>query len=38
VDIGDDAVIAAAAVVTRDVPEKAVVVGTPARVVRQVPD
>lgn len=38
VDIGDDAVIAAAAVVTRDVPEKAIVVGSPARVVRQVPD
>jgi acetyltransferase-like isoleucine patch superfamily enzyme len=36
VTIGDDAVVAAASVVTRDVPAKAVVVGSPARVVRSV--
>lgn len=36
VTIGDDAVVAAAAVVTRDVPAGAVVVGAPARVVRSV--
>ncbi|WP_309067701.1 DapH/DapD/GlmU-related protein [Microbacterium sp.] len=37
VTIGDDAVVAAAAVVTKDVPSGAVVVGSPARVVRRVP-
>lgn len=36
VSIGDDAVVAAASVVTRDVPAGAVVVGSPARVVRSV--
>ncbi|MBB5842196.1 acetyltransferase-like isoleucine patch superfamily enzyme [Conyzicola lurida] len=36
VTIGDDAVVAAAAVVTKDVPAGAVVVGSPARVVRTV--
>lgn len=36
VSIGDDAVVAAASVVTRDVPAGAVVVGSPARVVRTV--
>ncbi|MBV1778362.1 sugar O-acetyltransferase [Paeniglutamicibacter sp. ABSL32-1] len=36
VRIGDDAVVAAASVVTKDVPEGAVVVGSPARVVRTV--
>lgn len=36
VSIGDDAVVAAASVVTKDVPEGAVVVGSPARVVRSV--
>lgn len=36
VGIGDDAVVAAASVVTRDVPAGAVVVGSPARVVRTV--
>ncbi len=36
VTIGDNAVIAAAAVVTKDVPDDAVVVGSPARVVRSV--
>jgi acetyltransferase-like isoleucine patch superfamily enzyme len=34
VTIGDDAVVAAASVVTKDVPENSVVVGSPARVMR----
>ena len=38
VRIGDNAVVAAAAVVTKDVPADAVVVGAPARVVRSVTD
>ncbi|MEX5301351.1 DapH/DapD/GlmU-related protein [Kocuria sabuli] len=38
VTIGDDAVVAAASVVTKDVPEKSVVVGSPARMVRSVSD
>lgn len=38
VTIGDDAVVGAGSVVTKDVPEKAIVVGSPARVVRTVPD
>ena len=38
VTIGDNAVVAAAAVVTKDVPANAVVVGSPARVVRVIPD
>ncbi|MGO1355121.1 MAG: DapH/DapD/GlmU-related protein, partial [Brachybacterium tyrofermentans] len=38
VTIGDDAVIAAASVVTKDVPAKALVVGSPARVIRTVED
>lgn len=36
VTIGDDAVVAAASVVTKDVPAKSLVVGSPARVVRTV--
>ena len=36
--IGEEAFVAAGALVTRDVPERAVVMGVPARVVRQVPD
>ena len=36
VTIGDDAVVAAASVVTKDVPAKALVVGSPARVLRTV--
>ena len=34
VTIGDNAVVAAASVVTKDVPENAIVVGSPVRVVR----
>lgn len=37
VTIGDDAVIGAASVVTKDVPAGAIMVGSPARVVRYVP-
>lgn len=36
ITIGDNAVVAAAAVVTKDVPANAVVVGSPARVVRTI--
>ena len=36
VTIGDDAVIAAASVITKDVPARALVVGSPARVLRTV--
>ncbi|HEY5045496.1 MAG TPA: acyltransferase [Solirubrobacteraceae bacterium] len=38
VEIGEEAFVAAGAVVTRDVAPRAVVVGVPARVVREVPD
>ena len=38
VTIGDNAVVAAASVVTKDVPENSVVVGSPARVVRTIED
>jgi UDP-2-acetamido-3-amino-2,3-dideoxy-glucuronate N-acetyltransferase len=38
VEIGEEAFIAAGAVVTRDVPPRAVVMGVPARVVGSVPD
>lgn len=37
VTVGDGAVVAAASVVTRDVPAGTVVVGSPARVLRSVP-
>jgi acetyltransferase-like isoleucine patch superfamily enzyme len=36
--IGDNAVVAAASVVTKDVPENSVVVGSPARIVRSLTD
>lgn len=38
VTIGDNAVVAAASVVTKDVPKNSVVVGAPARVVRTLTD
>ena len=38
VEVGEEAYVAAGAVVTRDVPPRAVVMGVPAREVRQVPD
>jgi acetyltransferase-like isoleucine patch superfamily enzyme len=38
VEIGEEAYVAAGAIVTRDVPSRAVVMGVPARVVREVPD
>lgn len=37
IEIGEDAFVAAASVVTRDVPARSIVMGTPARVVRGVP-
>ena len=38
VEIGEEAFVAAGAVVTADVPSRKVVIGVPARVVRDVPD
>jgi UDP-2-acetamido-3-amino-2,3-dideoxy-glucuronate N-acetyltransferase len=38
VEVGEEAFVAAGAVVTRDVPARAVVMGVPARVVSEVPD
>ena len=38
IEVGEEAFVAAGAVVTRDVPPRAVVVGVPARQIREVPD
>jgi acetyltransferase-like isoleucine patch superfamily enzyme len=38
VEIGEEAFVGAGAVVTKDVPPRAIVVGNPARIVREVPD
>ena len=38
VEIGEEAFVAAGAVVTSDVPSRKVVMGVPARMVRDVPD
>jgi acetyltransferase-like isoleucine patch superfamily enzyme len=38
VEIGEEAFVAAGAVVTSDVPARKVVMGVPARMVRDVPD
>ncbi|HXO09428.1 MAG TPA: DapH/DapD/GlmU-related protein, partial [Solirubrobacteraceae bacterium] len=38
IEIGEEAFVAAGAVVTRDVGAREVVMGVPARVVRRVPD
>ena len=38
VEIGEEAFVAAGAVVTNDVPARALVMGVPARVMRQVAD
>ena len=38
VEVGEEAFVAAGAVVVRDVPARAVVMGVPARQVREVPE
>jgi acetyltransferase-like isoleucine patch superfamily enzyme len=37
VEVGEEAFVGAGAVVTKDVPPRTVVVGTPARILRDVP-
>ena len=38
IEVGEEAFVGAGAVVTKDVPPRAVVVGSPARAIREVPD
>ena len=38
IEIGEEAFVGAGAVVTKDVPPRKLVVGNPARVLREVPD
>ena len=38
IEVGEEAFVGAGAVVTKDVPARAVVIGSPARVLREVPD
>jgi len=38
IEVGEEAFVAAGSVVTRDVPPRATVMGSPARVIREVPD
>jgi acetyltransferase-like isoleucine patch superfamily enzyme len=38
IEVGEEAFVAAGAVVTKDVPARAVAMGVPARVTREVPD
>ena len=38
IDVGEEAFVGAGAVVLRDVPPRTVVVGNPAREIRDVPD
>ncbi len=38
IEIGEEAFVGAGAVVAKDVPPRAVIVGNPARVIRDVPD
>jgi acetyltransferase-like isoleucine patch superfamily enzyme len=38
VEIGEEAFVGAGAVVTKDVPARVVVIGNPARVLREVPE
>jgi acetyltransferase-like isoleucine patch superfamily enzyme len=38
IEVGEEAFVGAGAVVTKDVPPKTVVVGNPARQIREVPE
>jgi acetyltransferase-like isoleucine patch superfamily enzyme len=38
VEVGEEAFVAAGAVVTKDVPARMVAIGVPARLVREVPE